>query len=165
MIWGTDMAYHALTTGQTVYVFVVVDHCTAECLGLSVSPIYEVVEALRPIADALDHYRPPGRLHPTTLIRHDHGSAYVDRTFRDQLEAWGLEPSPTRKGRAADNGCAERFIRTLRDNLLRLTPGSGIQDCHESLIAFRNRYNTEWLIERHGYCSPESVRKQHTRPP
>lgn len=57
------------------------------------------------------------------------------------------------------NGCAERFIRTLKENLLWLRHFETIEELRQALLAFREVYNTMWLIERHGFISPAALRE------
>ena len=56
------------------------------------------------------------------------------------------------------NGCAERFVRTLKEQLLWIRKFSTIEELNEALQDFRHRYNHEWLIQRHGYRSPAQQR-------
>ncbi len=56
------------------------------------------------------------------------------------------------------NGCAERFVRTLKEQLLWLHRFSTIEALLAALHAFRERYNREWLVQRHGYRTPAAVR-------
>ena len=52
------------------------------------------------------------------------------------------------------NGCAEQFIRTLKENLLWVRTFATIEDLRQALLAFRETDNTTWLIERHGFLTP-----------
>jgi hypothetical protein len=56
------------------------------------------------------------------------------------------------------NGCAERFIRTHKENLLWVHTFATVAELAEALREFRRRYNEQWLIERHGYRTPSQVR-------
>jgi transposase InsO family protein len=56
------------------------------------------------------------------------------------------------------NGVAERFIRTLKENLPWVRRFATVAELTEALREFRRRYNREWLIERHAYRSPSQAR-------
>ena len=57
--------------------------------------------------------------------------------------------------RAPDNnGYAERFIRTLKENLLWIATFDTIEELRLAVFAFRKTYNTTWLIRRFGYRTP-----------
>src|SRR5947209_1166897 len=62
------------------------------------------------------------------------------------------------------NGCAERFIRTLKENLLWIRTFDTIEDLRYALLAFRELYNTTWLIERHGFIAPAAFRQKQLQP-
>jgi transposase InsO family protein len=57
------------------------------------------------------------------------------------------------------SGCAERFIRTLKENLLWVRSFDSVEDMRTALIEFRETYNTTWLIERHGFRPPVGIRQ------
>ena len=58
------------------------------------------------------------------------------------------------------NGCAERFIRTLKEQLLWVEPFETVQQLRLALLAFKDRYNQKWLVERHGHRTPAAVRQE-----
>ena len=60
---------------------------------------------------------------------------------------------------------AERFIRTLKENLLWVRTFKTIEELRAELVAFARRYNETWLVARHGYKTPARVREEQTMPP
>ena len=52
------------------------------------------------------------------MLRHDHGSNYMSGDFQEEIECLGIEASPSFVREPQGNGAAERFIRTLKENLL-----------------------------------------------
>ena len=94
-----------------------------------------------------------GRASGLTL-RHDNGSQYVSHDFQDEIRWLGIDSSPSFVRSPEGNGCAERFIRTLKENLLWLKTYSCIDDLQRDLQRFKEKYNEQWLIERHGHRSP-----------
>jgi putative transposase len=59
-----------------------------------------------------------------------------------------------------DNGCAERFIRTPKENLLWAQSLEIIEELPQALLASRQTCNTTWLIERHRFLTPAQFRHQ-----
>ena len=57
-----------------------------------------------------------------------------------------------------ENGCAERFIRTLNEQGFWVEHFTGVEELRWALLAFQERYNREWLIARHGHRTPAAVR-------
>ena len=71
-----------------------------------------------------------------------------------------MTSSPSFVREPEGNGVAERFIRTLKENLLWVRPFATVAELVEALREFRHRYNEQWLIERHGYRTPAQVRRR-----
>jgi putative transposase len=72
----------------------------------------------------------------------------------------GCTSSPAFVREPEGNGCAERFIRTLKENLLWLTTFETVEDLCLALHEFQRQYNATWLIGRHGYKAPAQVRQE-----
>jgi len=97
-------------------------------------------------------------------ILHDHGSQYMSDAFQKELDFLGAESSPAFVRAPEGNGCAERFIRTLKENLLWVQTFDTIEDLRQALLAFRRAYNATWLIERHGFITPAAFRRKQLQP-
>jgi transposase InsO family protein len=161
-MWGTDMtATYPHEDGQ-VAIFIAVDHCSAECGGIHAAKQGTRFEALEPL-------RQGGR---TTLgafgqdvaqglmLRHDHGSQYMSHVFQAARRFLGITRSPAFVREPDGNGCAERFIRTLKEHLLWLQTFDPVEELRLALHEFQRQYNETWLIGRHGYKAPAQVRHE-----
>jgi transposase InsO family protein len=84
--------------------------------------------------------------------------------FQRELSFLGMTRSPSFVREPEGNGVAERFIRTLKENLQWVHHFATVADLIEALQEFKRRYNEQWLIERHGYRSPAQVRRYLTAP-
>jgi putative transposase len=62
------------------------------------------------------------------------------------------------------NGCAERFIRKLKENLAWVQSFETIEALRQARLGFRQTSNTTWLIERYGFISPADYRRQQLQP-
>ena len=92
-------------------------------------------------------------------IRHDHGSQYMSRDFQREIAWLGAMSSPAFIRAPEGSGCAERFIRTLKENLLWVRTFRDVEELRLALIDFRQTYNESRLIERHGHRSPAQFRR------
>ncbi len=73
--------------------------------------------------------------------------------------AWpGAKSSPSFVRAPEGNGRAERFIRTLKEKLLRVRTFDTIEELQAALQKFKEDYNEEWPIQRHGHRSPNQFR-------
>ena len=61
------------------------------------------------------------------------GSAYLSDDFQSEIAFWGMESSPAFVREPEGNGCAERFIRTLKENLLWTRSFDTIDELREAL--------------------------------
>jgi transposase InsO family protein len=159
LMWGTDLTSVMTGEGQAA-VFVAVDHCSAECVGIHASRGADRFEALEPVKQAVRRCHGGfGKDVATGLrLRHDHGSQYVSHDFQAEIRFLGIEGSPAFVREPEGNGCAERFIRTLKENLLWVRPFATVEELRLALQQFRQLYNQTWIIERHGYRTPARVR-------
>jgi len=164
-MWGTDLTTTIIGEGP-VAVFIAIDHCSAECVGIHAAQRATRFEALEPIRQGVrDHFGGFARNIARGLaIRHDHGSQYMADAFQKELAFLGLESLPAFVRAPEGNGCAERFIRTLKENLLWVRTFDTIEDLRQALLAFRDTYNTTWLIERHRFLTPAVFRQQQLQP-
>jgi len=92
------------------------------------------------------------------FLRHDHGSQYMSDDFQAEIRFLGIESTPAFVRAPEGNGCAERFIRTLKENLLWVQNFENVEKLRQALLEFRDLYNETRLIERHGFISPNAVR-------
>jgi putative transposase len=142
-------------------VFVAVDHYSAECVGIHAARRATRFEALEPIRQGVRRCfggfaQGIGR---GLAMRHDHGSQYMSDAFQQELAFLGIESSPAFVRAPEGNGCAERFIRTLKENLLWVRTFDTVEELRQALLVFREIYNTTWLIERHGFQTPAAMRQ------
>lgn len=159
-MWGIDATSCLTRREGTATIFVAVDHCAAECMGIHAAARGTRFEALEPlrqgVREAFGSYAPGGA--QGLRLRHDHGSQFMSDHFQDELRFLGIESSPAFVREPEGNGCAERFIRTLKEQLLWVQTFETVEELRLALLAFKDRYNREWLIERHGHQTPTAVR-------
>jgi putative transposase len=160
-MWGTDMTATVTAEHGQVAVFVAVDHASAECVGIHAALNGTRHEALEPVRQGVaERFGGIAADAAKRLsIRHDHGSQYMSRDFQREIAWLGATSSPAFVRAPEGNGCAERFIRTLKENLLWVRTFRTVEELRLALIAFRRTYNEHWLIERHGHRSPAQFRR------
>jgi transposase InsO family protein len=164
-MWGTDLTT-TVTGEDQAAVFVAVDHCAAECVGIHAHARATRFQALEPIRQGVrQHFGGFARAIARGLaVRHDHGSQYMSDRFQKELAFLGIDSSPAFVRSPEGNGCAERFIPTLKENLLWVRTFKTIEELRQALLAFRETYNDTWLIERHGFLSPAEYRQRQLQP-
>ena len=155
VMWGTDMTATVTVAEGTAFVFVAVDHCATACIGLHAAKRGTRFEALEPIRQGIrERFGGIGEGVARGLrLRHDHGSNYLADDFQQEVAFFGIESSPSFVREPEGNGVAERFIRTLKENLLWVRSFETIEELRLALLEFKRTYNEQWMLEKYDYRS------------
>jgi len=78
--------------------------------------------------------------------------------FQREIAFLGIEASPSFVRQPEGNGVAERFFRTLKEQLLWVRTFQTLEELQDALRRFSAWYNANWLIQRHGHRTPGQVR-------
>lgn len=158
-MWGIDATQAVTTQDGTATIFVGVDHCSSECVSLRAShrgTRFEAIDALR--QGVVERFGAHGEGVARGLtVRHDHGSPFVADLFQKELRFVGATSSPAFVREPEGNGVAERFIRTMKEQLLWIRRFATVDELQAALDDFRRRYNETWLLTRHSYQTPAAV--------
>jgi len=167
VMWGTD-ATSMLTEEGNATIFIMVDHCTQECLGIHAARRGTRLEALEAVRQAVHHsfgeFR-EGIGAGLLSLRHDHGSQFISDAYQKELKFLGIKSTPAFVAEPQCNGVSERFIRTLKEQLLWLQTFTSVAALNEALAAFKEHYNGSWLVAKHHYLTPSEVRVQFNSVP
>ena len=82
---------------------------------------------------------------------------YRSAHFTGSLAWLGITDSPAFLGEPETNGCAERWIRTLKEQCLWAELHDTVDELRQAVASFVERYNTSWLIQRHGHLTPKEA--------
>ena len=160
IMWGTDGARIFTVDDGWGWVFVAVEHFNVECVGYHVCKVGDRFAALEPLAMGIgQHYGSVGAGVARGLaVRMDHGTQYLSDHFLNQLRFWGVAPSFAFVAEPQTNGVAERFIRTLKEQVIHGRVFRNLDEVRAAVAAFVPRYNAEWLVEKLGFKSPSQAR-------
>ncbi len=79
--------------------------------------------------------------------------------FQTELRLLGITSSSAFVRAPEGNGVAERFIRTLKQQLLWVRTFRMVEDLRVVLQGWQISYNEQCLVERHGFRSPAQRRR------
>jgi len=161
VMWGTDGIRVFTVDDGWGWIFTAVEHWNAECVGWHVCKKGDRFAAAQPISMAL------ARLYGSTaagtarglFLRMDHGTQYLSEYFTKQIAYWGIRPSYAFVEQPQTNGVAERFNRTLKEQIIHGRIYRNIDELRDAVREFVERYNDEWLVEKNGYLSPAQARQ------
>jgi transposase InsO family protein len=160
LMWGTDATQITTVEDGRVWLFAVVEHWNAEALGWHVAKRGDRFAAVQALGMAVEDVF--GSLRAGTArgvaVRHDHGSAFMAEHFRNQIRFWGMAPSYAFVAEPETNGVAERFFRTLKEQVVHGRIYRTLEEVRAAVRAFVDRYNASWLIEKNGLMSPLDAR-------
>ncbi len=159
-MWAIN-ATGCVTDEGNATVFVLVEHCTGECLGVRAALRGTRFEAIECVREAIwatkGHYAVA--IAAGVSLRHDHGSQFISHGFQDELRTVGIASSPSFVRQPEGNGCVERFIRTPKEQLLWLRRFRTTGELDQALRDFAHRFNNHWIIGRIGYRTPAQHRR------
>ena len=132
-----------------------------ECVGWHVCKRGDRFAALQPISMGL------AGLYGSTAagaarglaLRMDHGSQYLSDHFTNQIKFWGIQPSYAFVAEPQTNGVAERFNRTLKEQIIHGRIYRNIAELRDAVRDFVELYNAQWIVEKNGYLSPAQARQ------
>ena len=160
LMWATDATQILTVQDGKVWLFGVVEHWNAEALGWNVTKRgdrYAAAEAVGMAVKSVFGHISASAARGVAL-RHDHGSAFMAEHFQKQIRFWGMNPSYAFVGEPETNGVAERFFRTLKEQIVHGRIYQTIDDVRAAVRNFVGRYNAAWLIEKNGFQSPGDAR-------
>jgi transposase InsO family protein len=162
VMWGTDAAVIPTVEDGNIALFVVVEHWNAEVLGWHVAEKADRFAAAQALDFAIHTACGAVRADAARglLLRHDHGSAFMSDHFQNQIAFLGMSPSFAFVRQPETNGVAERFIRTLKEQVVLGRIFRNAEEVRAAVRAFVARYNEHWLLEKNAYRSPAQTRRE-----
>ena len=100
------------------------------------------LEALEPIHQGIrEHYGPLAQgIAEGLVLRHDHGPHNMSHLFQAEVRFLSIESSQSFAQAPKGNGVAERFIRTLKEQLLWVRTFDSVEELRQALLDFKESY-------------------------
>ena len=161
VMWATNATQIPTVEDGKVWLFGVVEHWNGEALGWNVSKRggdrYTAAEAVGAAVKTVS-----GHLNASAArgiaLRHDHGSNFTADHFQKQIRFWGMTPSYAFVGEPETNGVAERFFRTLKEQIVHGRIFQILEEVCAAVRVFIAQYNASWLLKKNGFLSPSAAR-------
>lgn len=160
-VWVSDITYIRLGNGF-VYLAIVLDVFTRNVRGWCLSRSLDQELSLTALRAALEFQVPE--------IHHsDQGIHYAAHSYINLLKKHDIRISMAAVGKAEENGYAERFMRTIKDEEVSLSEYHDFADAQAQIGQFiEDVYNQKRIHSALGYLSPAeyelAYRLAHTQP-
>jgi len=146
-VWVSDITYIRLFQGF-VYLAIIMDVCTRAIRGWCLSRMLDQELTLTALRAALETHTPE--------IHHsDQGVQYAAYAYTDMLSSHKVQISMAAVGKAEENGYAERFMRTIKEEEVDLSDYTDFADARNQIRYFIDDvYMTKRIHSSLGYLTP-----------
>lgn len=127
--WAGDITYIDLGR-EFVYLAVIIDLYSRAIRGWYLDRDLSSELTHRALDHALAKHGPPEIHHS------DHGVQYMAKGYVEKLQNLGVAISTSAKGKPMQNGCCERFMRTLKQEEVYLTEYENLADARRQIRKF-----------------------------
>jgi transposase InsO family protein len=160
-MWGGDATEVMTTRDGKVTIFDLIDHCTDQILGITVTTDATRFSAIDCLHQGVlaEFGALTGDVARGVTLRVDHGSQFTSKRYVNEAHHLGFELSFAFVGQPECNGVIERWHRTLKEQLVWTRTWSTAEEVREAVTAFVRTYNEHWLIERNGHRTPNEHRE------
>jgi len=141
--WATDLTTVWTRQDGLVAVVPVVDCGDRSLLAIQATKQQDSPAVLAPVREALEaSFQTPENVPSDLELRTDHGSQYTGGDCEQLCREWRLDHTLAPVGRPTGNAVAERFIRTLKEELIWLRDWESLSELQAALATYRAQYNT-----------------------
>lgn len=165
VMWGSDGTKVKTVEDGWVWIFTVAEHWNTECLGWHVCKVGDRFAALEPVMQAVRNVY--GSLSEGIArglkLRIDNGSQYTSDYFLQQVRYWGVESSFGLVRQPETNGVAEKFHRTLKEQVIEGRVFNTVDEVRRAVKLFVEVYNEKWLVAKREYQSPLEARQNYEK--
>ena len=147
-VWVGDIAAVLLADGSEVFLAILMDVFTRKIVGWELSRDITHLLPLAALKRALRRGRP-------TIHHSDQGVQYATPKYTQLLLDRHVQISMAAVGKAWENGYAERWVRTLREEEISLTEYKNFADAYRQIGRFiTDVYNRKRIHSSLGYLTP-----------
>ena len=140
--WGTDLTTVWTRQDGVVAVMPVIDCGDRYVFEIGVSKSQESGDVLQPVVQALEEqFCAPSGVPALLEMRTDHGPQYTGSDCEDLCDNWGLDHTFAPVGRPTGNAVTERFIQTLKVELIWTRDWDNRQELRDAIEVWRQVYN------------------------
>jgi putative transposase len=153
--WGIDMTKFIIPDLGWAYLVIVLDWFSRKVVGWQLSCRCRTQEWREALEEAVLQEFPNGVRGQGLKLISDNGCQPSSRSFLKVTATLDIEQIFTSFNNPKGNAETERFMRTLKEELLWLEEFAGLDEAREKLSAWIDFYNNYYLHSSLGYRSPQ----------
>ena len=163
-LWATDATEgHTRHDGRCA-VFAIIDHASGEAWVDAAARMdrWAAADLLREVTT--ERFGSVEQAVAAGLaLRYDGGPCFRSDHYQAEIDHLGIARSPAFHYEPETNGCVEKFIQTLKEQVLWIERFDTLEQLRARIRRFTADYNQHWLLERHGYRTPAQARERLIR--
>lgn len=157
--WGTDLTTVWTRQDGVVAVVPTLDYGDRFALALTVSKSQESQDVLAGVESALtEYFRNPSSVPDGFELRTDHGPQYTGSDADSLCTRWKTDHTFAPVGRPTGNAVAERFIQTMKIEVIWTQDWESADQLRDALKAWLVKYNHERPHQSLGWLTPAEKR-------
>jgi len=159
-LWATDATESSTDSDGRCAVFAIIDHACGE-VWVDATPRMDRWAAADLLREACTERfgSVEAAVADGLALRHDGGPCFRSAHYQAEIDHLGIGRSPAFHYEPETNGCVEKFIQTLKEQVLWIERFDTLADLRAAIRAFAQRYNREWLLAAHDYRTPLEARQ------
>jgi transposase InsO family protein len=157
--WGIDMTKFLIAGLGWAYLVVVMDWFTRKVVGWRLALRCRTREWQEALEEAVLLEFPHGVRAQGLQLISDNGCQPTSRSFLKVTATLDIEQIFTSFNNPKGNAETERFMRTLKEELLWLEEFTSLDEAHQKVAAWLSFYNTSYLHSALGYKSPQEYER------
>jgi len=140
--WATDLTTTWTARDGTVALMPVIDCGDRVVFDVAVTKSQESPAVLAPVQSALEEaFESPEHVPDGFELRTDHGPQYTGSDCHDLCKAWHVDHTFAPVGRPTGNAVAERFIQTLKVELVWTRDWESLEELRKAVTEWLHVYN------------------------
>lgn len=160
-IWGTDMTKILVEGHGWTYITVVLDWYTKKVVGLKSGPRSKACDWLEALDQALNAQFPGGARGEGLKLVSDNGCQPTSGAYMRYCSKVEVEQIYTSYNNPKGNAETERFMRTMKEELLWLREWRSVDELSKELEMWVDQYNSGYLHSALGYRTPVEVEEEY----
>ena len=160
-IWGTDMTKVFVEGDGWTYITVVLDWYTKKVVGLSVGRRSKSEDWLEALDQALNAQFPEGARGKGLKLVSDNGCQPTSKAYMRYCSNVGVEQIYTSYNNPKGNAETERFMRTMKEELIWLREWKSSEELSKELQGWVEKYNADYLHSALKYRSPKEMEEYY----